>query len=231
MTISGGDPCIDSGSGGYTNMTTSIFARTPISGDGAIKTWCVHVGPFGGGKAKLKIFRIVGSTMKFVGESALKSLNSGLNTFTNDVYIPVDLGDYIGVYVEENGGQPWVRTTTGSAATVYKKYGDISSDSAVSSWTIFSSVSDIYSLHMGGDASNHIYVKLAGSDANNGSSWAQAKQTINAGIVALIPSGTVHIAFGDYSAQTAITLDKTMYILCENDGGGGTGTVTLPPTT
>jgi|GEM_PF-3878560 len=77
-----------------------------------------------------------------------------------------------------------------------------------------------------------IYVDIAsGDDANDGSTWALAKQTINAGINALAAGGVLHIGFGDYSSQAAITFDKTMSLLCETAGtGGGTGTVVLPPT-
>ena len=78
---------------------------------------------------------------------------------------------------------------------------------------------------------DEIYVKLTGNDSNDGTSWDTAKQTIKAGLETVAVNGTLHIAFGDYSSQDAITLDKTVSLLCENEGGGGTGTVVLPPTT
>ncbi len=75
-----------------------------------------------------------------------------------------------------------------------------------------------------------VYVKLTGDDSNSGLSWDSAKKTIKAGLETVATNGTLHIAFGDYSSQDAITLDKTVDLLCENEGGGGTGTVVLPPT-
>ncbi len=77
---------------------------------------------------------------------------------------------------------------------------------------------------------SNVYVKLSGDDSNDGLSWTNAKQTIKAGLETVATDGTLHIAFGDYSSQDAITLDKTVSLLCENEGGGGTGTVVLPPT-
>jgi hypothetical protein len=74
-----------------------------------------------------------------------------------------------------------------------------------------------------------IYVKLTGNDANSGLSWATAKQTIAAGIAILEIGETLHIGFGDYSAQSAVALAKNMSLLCETaDTGGGTGTAVLP---
>lgn len=75
------------------------------------------------------------------------------------------------------------------------------------------------------------YVDIAtGSDTDDGNSWANAYLTAKKGIDNSIPGITTHIAFGDYSAQAAIDLDKNLELLCEDNGGGGTGTVTLPTT-
>ena len=76
-----------------------------------------------------------------------------------------------------------------------------------------------------------VYVKLTGNDTNNGTSWTNAKLTINAGIN-ITGENFIHIGFGDYSTQSIITLNKTMELLCETaDIGGGNGTVVLPATT
>ena len=81
-----------------------------------------------------------------------------------------------------------------------------------------------------GSQYGNVYVKLSGNDSNDGLSWTNAKQTIKSGLETVAANGILHIAFGDYSSQDAITLDKTVSLLCENEGGGGTGTVVLPPT-
>ncbi len=77
----------------------------------------------------------------------------------------------------------------------------------------------------------HVYVSLlTGSDANDGLSWSTSKYTIQAGIWILDAGGTLHIAFEDYFRQPLLHLSKSMDLLCENVGGGGTGTVVLPYT-
>lgn len=76
------------------------------------------------------------------------------------------------------------------------------------------------------------YVDIStGSDSNSGDTWANAYLTVKKGIDNLLTNNNLHIAFGDYSAQTAIDLNQNINLICENYGGGGTGTVTLPPTT
>lgn len=75
------------------------------------------------------------------------------------------------------------------------------------------------------------YVDIAtGSDSDDGLSWTNAYLTIKKGIDNLPAGHLLHIAFGNYSAQSAIILNKNMILKCENNGGGGAGTVVLPPT-
>lgn len=75
------------------------------------------------------------------------------------------------------------------------------------------------------------YVDIdTGDDSDDGASWANAYLTVKKGIDNVPPGKILHIAFGDYSAQASIDLDKNLELLCEDNGGGGTGTVVLPVT-
>lgn len=76
------------------------------------------------------------------------------------------------------------------------------------------------------------YVDIStGSDSDSGNTWTDAYLTVKMGIDNLPTSDKLHIAFGDYSSQAAINLNQNIELICEDNGGGGTGTVTLPPTT
>lgn len=76
------------------------------------------------------------------------------------------------------------------------------------------------------------YVDIAtGSDSNSGDVWEYPYLTVKKGIDNVASGKINHLAFGDYSAQAAIDLNKDLELKCEQNGGGGTGTVTLPITT
>lgn len=76
------------------------------------------------------------------------------------------------------------------------------------------------------------YVDIAtGNDSNDGDVWEYPYLTVKKGIDNVASGKINYIAFGDYSAQAAIDLNKDLELKCELNGGGGTGTVTLPVTT
>lgn len=77
------------------------------------------------------------------------------------------------------------------------------------------------------------YVDITtGSDSDSGNDWTNAYLTVKKGIDNVAAGGKLHIGFGNYSSQAAITLNKNLELVCETyNTGGGTGTVTLPPTT
>ena len=79
---------------------------------------------------------------------------------------------------------------------------------------------------------DNIYVDIAtGDDDNHGGNWSYPFKTAKKGIDNLPSNNDVHIAFGNYGSQAAILLNQNINLIGENNGGGGTGTVTLPLTT
>lgn len=82
---------------------------------------------------------------------------------------------------------------------------------------------------------NSYYVKTAGDDAKDGKSWANAWATVNKAATTVADGSTVHIGFGDYTAEPATNKIAPqnigalgIYYLPETaTTGGGTGTVSI----
>ncbi|NLV46136.1 MAG: DUF1565 domain-containing protein, partial [Candidatus Hydrogenedentes bacterium] len=72
---------------------------------------------------------------------------------------------------------------------------------------------------IGADEVLVVYVRPGGSDTNTGLSWAQAKQTVQAGIAAALPGGEVWVATGVYTEAIALANGVQLY-------GGFIGTET-----
>lgn len=86
-----------------------------------------------------------------------------------------------------------------------------------------------------GDWGADIYVTLDGNDADDGRDWAHAKLTIANALSNVGTGATMYIdtfvGDGDFSAQTSITLDKSVNLKPEHKIlGEVAGTVILPPT-
>ncbi len=113
---------------GYTNNTPSsvtyLINDNPITSNGTLTSWCInmHSVSVNGSTGKLKIFRNDGTTITFISESDLETINSGLNTFTCN--IPVIAGDYIGIYVSNANSFYSSSNFSGYSASYYKS-GDV----------------------------------------------------------------------------------------------------------
>jgi len=124
-----GDSCIDRsdnfGPGTYIIPNNSI----PI--DGKISSWCIY-SHAPSSSAKLKVFRIVGSTMVFVGETPITAIIYGLNSGLS-ANINVQTGDLLGVYLSSNQGGAG---DTSDPHNYYTKYNvDVTTDQLISYYT------------------------------------------------------------------------------------------------
>ncbi|MBN1287949.1 MAG: DUF11 domain-containing protein, partial [Anaerolineae bacterium] len=76
-----------------------------------------------------------------------------------------------------------------------------------------------YNFEPGPVCTTDCYVDAAaGNDANGGSSWADAKKTIQAGIDAVDIGGNVHVAAGTYLLTSPISVNKSVTILGPQGG-------------
>jgi hypothetical protein len=79
---------------------------------------------------------------------------------------------------------------------------------------------------------NDSYVDINKTDDSGaGTSFGVAKKTMKAGWDILNISGTMHVATGDYSAQTTITYDKSWSLSPEDPNSVGNKTVSIPKST
>jgi hypothetical protein len=91
---SGGNPAVPgTTTDGWYNFTV-VDQNNPFSGDGLINDWQVYAST--GGQVELVI--VAPTTYDIVGESAVETVTSGLNTFTLSTPISVTTGDYIGFW-------------------------------------------------------------------------------------------------------------------------------------
>ncbi len=102
--------------------TSIIFfdLNSPISTNGAITSWSIFASSqqSGEGKLKLKIFRDIGATWQFVGESPLETVATwgAVNTFLLPVSMPVQAGDIVAWWYP--GGTVPSVTYSGSGQTM-----------------------------------------------------------------------------------------------------------------
>lgn len=195
---------------------TEISVNATVSGNGTLTTWGIYAG--GQADRKLKIFRDDGTNYIFITETGLVNVPAGY-TVGLSCNIAVINGDLIGVYSTNFQGQ-W-SGTSGKEVT-----GDMTSSTLKTNW----SNTPVGATAMEAQGLQDFYVSLSGNDGNDGILWGTSKQTLYAGTGLVSNNDVLHITFGNYSAQTSFQLNKTLNILCEAFSGGGTGTVTFPPT-
>ena len=105
--------------------------------------------------------------------------------------------------------------------------GDITGNTTKSSWSITNAVRPIV---YGYSGLSNIYVDINKSDdAGIGTSWATAKKTMKAGWDILNSTGTMHVATGNYSAQTGWTWNKSWKLSPEDPNTTGEKRVAVPP--
>ncbi|VVB52175.1 Uncharacterised protein [uncultured archaeon] len=74
-----------------------------------------------------------------------------------------------------------------------------------------------------------IYVDInKANDTGDGFTWATAKKTMSAGYSILTTAGTMHVASGDYSAQTTINYNKSWSLSPEDPNSTGIKQVSIP---
>ena len=176
----------------------------------------------GTGTNKIKIFRDDGTNYNFIGEVQFTSYIS-LNTIPMN--ISVQSGDLIGWYIAP--GDAGIKY--GAGTSVYKS-GDITTNSAKSTWSAISAKGTLNA----GDIIDY-YVKIGGNDGADGRSWANAWATINKAATTVPDDEIVHIGFGDYVNEPAankiapqnIGASGIYYLPETADTGGGTGTVSI----
>jgi len=219
-----GDNCIDR-SGGSNRNQTLVNAHHTVPVDGTLIHACIYCKNIGTGtaSAKIKVFRPSGSNLLFVGESSSQVVSDGVNVFSN-LSIPVQAGDYIGAYFTGPTGSALTWESDANDGWIYYQPGDITSDTLQSDWSSY-----LGKLSVRGWINDDIYVKLAGDDNNDGSSWDYAKKNVKEGLNVVKDGGTLHLGFEDYSSQPSIKFTKNLTLKCETVGGsGGSGTTILP---
>ena len=223
-----GDSCSDRASVVITGGgTTHYFTKYPFTVDAHITSFCVYTPSVA--TLKLKVFRVSGSNVIYVGQSENKLLSAGANTgLSCDIY--VNVGDYIGFYVSYSSGVENVdMDATGSYYLSPFRSGDITSDSDTSAWNAQNNYS--VSLQVTYTATlADIYIDInKADDTGIGTSWATAKKTMKAGWDILSASGTMHVATGNYSIQTGITYNKSWKLSPEDPNTTGEKRVAIPP--
>jgi hypothetical protein len=79
---------------------------------------------------------------------------------------------------------------------------------------------------------SNVYVDInKANDTGVGTSWATAKKTMKAGWDILASTGIMHVASGDYSAQTTIAYNKSWKLSCEDPNSTGVKSVKIPKST
>lgn len=109
---------------------TFIFMTAPATNKGIMKTYSVHLHT--AGDFKIKVFRDDGTNYVFVGESAVFTGSIGLNTMS--CWIPVEVGDFIGIYLPNPGASLHCGTIgEGGTSSCYRS-GDITTTTLKSDW-------------------------------------------------------------------------------------------------
>jgi len=222
----GGSGCT-SGSD-ITNMatTTWIDKNSPIDVNGTISRFCFYTTNAVGYGVKFKIFRVNGSSLDFVGQTSIFTIyTDGSNTF-EDTPISVQSGDYVAITTINYPNTNTDAVKSGQAQDSYVKSGDIVSNSLISSWGVYST----WGLNVYFSVAIGIYVDInKADDTGDGLGWATAKKTMKAGWDILNTMGTMHVASGNYSAQTGITYNKSWKLSPEDPNITGEKRVTVPP--
>jgi len=225
---SGGLACTTSPVNGVASGSTYLNPSDTIDADGTLTHWCFRAGGSNGNDTvKLKVFRINGSNYDYIGESpGITPASSGIKE--GSCNINVLAGDLIGVSLVNNASPGGFPITDDGGATLMKYIGgDITTNTAQSSWSNYANGRLI--VHSDSTGMIDIYVDInKADDTGTGLTWVTAKKTMNAAYALLGSTGTMHVATGDYSAQTTITYNKSWSLSPEDPNSVGNKTVSIP---
>ena len=226
MAISGGIACSTAPANGIGGGSTAFNIVNTITANGTLTHWCFKAGGANGSSSvKLKVFRDNGTNYDFVGESSsITPTSSGIWEGYCD--IPVQAGDFIGLYA--TAGEDYPFTDNGDVNYPKTQGGDITTNTAKTAW------SDAWYgqiiIHADDASILDVYIDInKADDAGAGTSWATAKKTMKAGWDILNTLGTMHVATGNYSAQTGITYNKSWKLSPEDPNTTGEKRVAIPP--
>jgi hypothetical protein len=233
----GGYGCSD-GNGGYRTDITQTFLDiiNTIDSNGDINSWCIYLTEGSPStSARLIILRSNGSNYDIVGYSAQETIiTSGLHTFSLSSPITVQTGDIIAFSLTAHTPYFYFRFTTGGSDTIYQIGQDVITTTAKTDWVTYNTLSGggnatQLRVHVSSDI-NNVYIDInRADDTGDGLSWATAKKTMKAGWDILNALGTMHVASGDYSAQTRPTYNKSWKLSPEDPNGLGYKIVKIPP--
>lgn len=202
-------PCIDGGSKGdsLTYGASTDFEGDPrifgsnvdIGADEALPVLVFSTQPGGGGAGHpLKPQPVV---------SARDSLGAPFTRFTGAVSIGLAPG--FGTSGAVLSGGTTVNAVSGSAT-----FSDLSVDTRGTGYRLTASSPFLHSVSSSGFTIllGRCYVRTNGSDANDGSTWANAKQTIaTATVVTAGPAGEIWVAKGTYTDNVSVPNGVTIY--------------------
>lgn len=222
-----GGSCIDRSYGTGGNRT--VLTPYTFSQAGHVTSVCVYVkSVYSTASICAMFFRPNGSNWDYIGESDTQNFsNSTAQSYTLNCDVNVLPGDKLGYYMSQYGEME-VQYETGGTLDHYLdgkqtgtnlsfgsgwEHGD---HSILATYDVVTEWADIY-----------VDINKA-NDTGNGLSWANAKKTMSAGYAILSSTGTLHVASGDYSAQTAITYNKSWSLSPEDPNAVGYKSVSIP---
>ena len=211
---------------------TYIDLSKPATGAANMKKVCIGAPNFGDAtvSAKVKIFRDDGTNYNFIAEEVI-TLSPGANDY-NLTGLSVIAGDLIGIYTALSVASPNSTLCLNYLSSGAYQSGDITSNSLKTSWSAGLSPSIWCEFF-------EYYTKVSGNDALSGDSWANAWATINKAATTIPDGSTVHIGFGNYTAEPAgnkiapqnVGASGISYLPETATTGGGTGTVSIEQNT
>lgn len=230
----GGHGCHDDGGGasGDNGGRTFFDKNSPINVDGTINRFCCFIFSFTGSPTcKIKIFRQNGTNIDFIGESTSQTLiGNGVNTFDISS-ISVLAGDYVGYYISNTTGLRGYNADPEVPLSTFYIAGDKSSNDSQSNWGEATHITLAFYVSQVSVLLN-VYVDINKTDDSGaGTSFSVAKKTMKAGWDILESAGTMHVASGDYSAQTTIAYNKSWKLSCEDPNSVGYKNVKIPKST
>ncbi len=228
----GGHGCHNDGGGadGDNGGRTFFDKNSPIDSNGTINRFCVYINNFNGSPTgKIKIFRQNGSNIDFIGESASQTITgNGVNTFDISS-ISVNAGDYVGYYTSNTTGLRGYNADPEVPLSTFYIAGDKTTNSAQADWGEAAHITLAFYISLASALLN-VYVDInKADDTGAGTSFSVAKKTMKAGWDILESAGTMHVASGDYSAQTTIAYNKSWKLSCEDPNSVGYKNVKIPP--
>lgn len=202
----------------FTGRTYLVY-QNPAIQDGILTGACVRIATApapGNYVGKIKVFRLVGTTTVFVGESITQQiLSSGPNIFSN-LNIPIRAGDYIGYYGYSTDSI-WDHTISADYVTGnynLRSYDtDITSDTPTSDWTV---IDGFYNVSIIGEYIPMV-TKLRNANLNQGKTNVYKNGTLIGTLNDNDTESTFNFIIGDtfkfeaignYGTDYAYVLDK-----------------------